>query len=344
MVGNLRKAAKLLEDIIKQTKEFERELTCKYCGSWDIVRYGQFRGVQRWWCNKCKRKFAENEAIPGMKTSAKQVASALSMYYGGMSLNGIRRHLQQQYGNRPSDSTVYDWITRFTKEAVDSAKAEKPNVGNVWIADETVLKIEGTNIWFWDVIDIKTRFLLASHMSLGRTTWDAQILVEKAAERAGKIPKTIITDKLQAYLDGIELAFGADTRHIPAKGITVQPNTNLVERFHGTLKDRTKVMRGLKKRETAKILMDGWLVHYNFFRPHESLVGMTPAEKAGIEFPFKDWSDVVRKGTALPGAVETRERIIWPTLLGQRTYKPRKKKHKQRGIPLPGLGGLKERS
>jgi hypothetical protein len=118
--------------------------------------------------------------------------------------------------------------------------------------------------------------------------------VEKASERAGKTPKVIITDQLSAYLDGIELAFGADTRHIPAKGFRVQPNTNLVERFHGTLKDRTKVMRGLKKKETARLLMNGWLVHYNFFRPHEALGDKTPAEKARIDFPYKNWLDVVK--------------------------------------------------
>ena len=56
-------------------------------------------------------------------------------------------------------------------------------------------------------------------------------------------------------------------------------------------------MRGLKKKETARLIMDGWLVHYNFFRPHESLNDITPAKKAGIKFPFRNWADVVKKGT-----------------------------------------------
>jgi len=43
--------------------------------------------------------------------------------------------------------------------------------------------------------------------------------------------------------------------------------------------------------------MNGWLVHYNFFRPHESLGDRTPAEKAGIKAPFKDWMDVVKEGS-----------------------------------------------
>ena len=36
----------------------------------------------------------------------------------------------------------------------------------------------------------------------------------------------------------------------------MQNNTNLIERFQGTIKDRTKVMRALKNRETLKRFMN----------------------------------------------------------------------------------------
>jgi hypothetical protein len=60
------------------------------------------------------------------------------------------------------------------------------------------------------------------------------------------------------------------------------------------LKARTKVMRGLKTRKSAKLITDGWLVHYNFFRPHEALGDKTPAEKAGIKFPVRNWLDIIK--------------------------------------------------
>jgi transposase-like protein len=198
------------------------------------------------------------------------------------------------YHNYPSDSSVYGWITKFSEVAIKETEKQKPEVGDVWVADETVLKIEGKNTWFWDIIDAKTRFLLASHISTTRTTRDARKLMVKAAERAGKAPKIVLTDKLRAYLDGVELAYGSETKHVQTKPFTVQDNTNLIERFHGTLKDRTKVMRGLKSRESAKLLTEGWLVHYNFFRPHETLKGKTPAEKAGLAFPYKNWLDITK--------------------------------------------------
>ena len=51
--------------------------------------------------------------------------------------------------------------------------------------------------------------------------------------------------------------YGADVCHIQSRGFTKSLNTNLIERFHGTLKARTKVMRGMGNRETAQLVMDG---------------------------------------------------------------------------------------
>lgn len=235
----------------------------------------------------------DTDSLPGMKTPADQVASALNMYYEGMSLNAIRRHLKQMYTNYPSDSTVYEWIDRFTKQAISKAKEFKPEVGDVWVADETVLKIGGKNIWFWDLIDVKTRYLLASHLSTSRTQYDARLLMAKAARKAGKPPKRIITDQLAAYIEGVGWNFGKEAVHTAAKKLTASPGTQLIERFHSTLKARTKVMRGLKSLESAKNILQGWLVHYNYLRPHEALDDKTPAQKAGIDYKFKNWKHIV---------------------------------------------------
>lgn len=279
----------------------ETMIKCKYCGSTDVVKFGTYHGSQRWWCKKCKRKFIEADTLYKMKTPIAQIGGALSMYYRGMSLDDIGEHLEQQYGNRLTDAGIYNWVVRFSKDAVAEAKKYQPDVGDVWVADETVLKIGGRNIWFWDLIDTKTRFLLASHISQRRTTKDAQILAEKASDMAGKAPRFIITDKLQAYLDGFELAWGANATHLQSRGLSAPHlNTNLIERFHETLKQRTKVIRGFKNTKTAKLILDGWLVHYNFFRPHESLNDRTPAEAAGIKFIYKDWQDVVRGEAKIP--------------------------------------------
>ena len=123
--------------------------------------------------------------------------------------------------------------------------------------------------------------------------------MELASERAGKVPKVVITDSLASYLDGIELAFGADTKHIQSHPFAKEDSTSLIERWHATLRERTKVMWGMKKPETARVILDGFLVFYNYFRPHESLNDKTPAEVAGIDYPYKNWLDVVKSQSPL---------------------------------------------
>lgn len=270
-------------------------ISCKYCQSDTVIKFGKYKSTQLYFCKDCQRKFTAIDTIPKMQYPKSQIADALNMYYEGMSLNEIRRNLIQQHDIYVSDVTILNWIKRFSKLAIEETGKHKPKVGDIWVADETVIDIDGKNVWFWDIIDTKTRFLIASHMSFGRTTKDAEKLMKQAYKNAGKAPRVIYTDKLAAYLDGIELTFGADTKHTHGNPFDIENNTNLIERFHSTIKSRTKVMRGLHTVDSAKLFMDGWLVHYNFFRPHMSLNDITPAEAAGINLPIRNWKDVTEQ-------------------------------------------------
>src|SRR4030043_1929337 len=278
----------------------ENNILCKYCGSPNVVKFGTFQGIQRYWCKDCKRKFVLG-TLPKMKTDVKIISAALSCYFGGMPLDAIQRHLHQQFGTYYSEMGIYNWVKRFSKEAVERIKDFHPIVGDTWIADETVLRVGGKKVWFFDVIDEKTRYLLASRLTESRATKEAALVMNEAKRRAGKSPKRILTDKMGAYIDGIELVFGADTKHIQSTPFTDVNSTNIVERFQGTLKDRTKVVRGFKNMDTARLLTEAWLIHYNFFKEHETLGNIPPAVRMGAT-PIKDWTEVISqtKVTTLP--------------------------------------------
>jgi len=239
---------------------------------------------------------AKPATIHKMKTPAKQIASAMGMYYGGMSLDAIQQQFRQDYDVDMSESNYWNWVKRFTKEAIRQSKGFKPVVGDVWVADETYMKLGKKTVYFWDIICPRTNYLLASHVSFSRGGREARVLMKLASQRAGKTPKIVITDKLRSYIVGVEDAFGADTKHIqggPFKTLSSGKSTAEIERFHKTLEQRTKVFEKFKDIASIKLLTGGWLINYNFFKQNEGCGNIPPAQVASNVVPFKDWNDVV---------------------------------------------------
>ncbi len=316
-------------------------IKCKYCGSPQVIKFGTRQDIQRYYCKDCERKFVL-DTLPKMKTPMTWIGSALDMYYRGMPLDSIQGHMKLVYGKYFSEAGIYKWIVRFTKEAIKKSKDFKPVVGGKWIGDETAINAGGKKVWFWDIIDAKTRFLLASHISNTRRTEDAQVLVEKAIQRASKVPDTIITDKLGVYIDGISVA-NDKIKHIRSKPFTEENHTNFIERFHGTMKERTNVIRNFNNLKTARLLTDGWIIQYNYFKEHESLGNVSPAKRMKIELPFKDWNDIVRTSGEDNYVVEAEHLpIAQPTTKRQKRSaylrkSVRKSVAKKRSLPRMGV-------
>lgn len=64
-------------------------------------------------------------------------------------------------------------------------------------------------------------------------------------------------------------------------------------------------MKGLKTIDSAIQFVAAFLVHYNYFRGNEALGGKTPAEAAGIKFPYKDWAEVIRQPVSKQAEIQT---------------------------------------
>jgi len=72
----------------------------------------------------------------------------------------------------------------------------------------------------------------------------------------------------------------------------------MVERLHGTIRQRNKVMRGLDDEATAQTMMDGMRIYYNFLRPHMTLNGQTPARQAKIDVDSsQNWLSLIKKAS-----------------------------------------------
>ena len=55
-------------------------------------------------------------------------------------------------------------------------------------------------------------------------------------------------------------------------------------------------MRGLKSYESTKSLLEGFTIHYNYVRPHQSLNGKTPAQVARTQAP-STWKGLIDEAT-----------------------------------------------
>ena len=90
--------------------EVTSAIICKYCGAGGVVKYGSYKGVQRYWCKVCQRKFKGDDTTFHMKVSPEFVSSALELYYTGSSIDDICQHFRNSKGYHPSKSVVFNWI------------------------------------------------------------------------------------------------------------------------------------------------------------------------------------------------------------------------------------------
>ena len=274
-------------------------VNCPDCNSNAVKKHGLQSGEQRYLCKTCKKAFRAGGKAEGRKMDADLMGSAIRDFYTGKSYKQIAEGLKEEYDlkTEPSKATIYEWVRDYTDKAKGQMKDHKAKTGGHWVADEMMVDVGGKKMWLWNVMDAKTRYILASHLTPRRDAQAARVVLRKAALAAHKPPKTITSDKLRSYIQPIKDVL-PEASHIQSEGIRASINNNLSERLQGTFRDRTKTLRGLDSRKTGQRYLDGWIITYNNFRGHESLGNKTPGHRAKVSPPFKEWADVVKAGAA----------------------------------------------
>jgi hypothetical protein len=153
------------------------------------------------------------------------------------------------------------------------------------------------------MMDDATRFMIAQQVADSKFTQDVRPLYRQAKEAMGKKPKTLISDGAfnfheawkKEYFTQKEQGIQQHIRHIHLDG---DHHNNKMERLNGEIRDREKVMRGLKNADTP--ILTGYQLYHNYFRTHEGLAGKTPAEVAGIRIEGKNkWMTVIQNASKL---------------------------------------------
>jgi transposase-like protein len=276
---------------------------CIYCGSKDIVKHGlrhnKHKDIQIWLCNVCHKHFTFNIGFEGMRASPQTIINAMQLYFSGESFRNIQKFLELQ-GIKVSAMSISRWLKKYTTLMTRYLEKIKPNVSDTWRADELYVKISGNMKYLFSMMDDETRFWIAQEVAESKDRHDARNLLHMSKELMGKKPLTFITDGLPAYHDAYKKEFRTlglpQTKHIQHITLKGDRNNNKMERMNGEVRDREKVMRGLKKDDTP--ILQGYQLYHNYIRPHEGLNGKTPAEACGIQIQGENkWKTLIQNAS-----------------------------------------------
>ncbi|MFW6102303.1 MAG: transposase [Chloroflexota bacterium] len=89
---------------------------CKYCGGNHVSRYGAVKGVRRYFCCDCKRKFTSKDNLFHMKVPRLFVEMAQSLRAENLLYREIAQYLEEHYGYSPSVSSIHRWVRRIQPE------------------------------------------------------------------------------------------------------------------------------------------------------------------------------------------------------------------------------------
>jgi putative transposase len=298
---------------IERTDVFELPKTvltfnhCRFCNSVDLLRWGYRKTAQGkkpvFKCRTCGRRSVVDEGFLKSRYDPKVVTLALDLYFKGASLRKVTQHLAQFYGIKVSQVAVLKWIRKFSQLIDDYSKTLKPQLSGVWNCDEMKTKmaheepINGERFyWLWNGLDNGTRFLLASHLTRGRGHKDAREFFKVAKKQAKRDPRVIFSDGLDSYRGEYKPTKEAPV-HIANVGIRSHMGNHRVERLHNSMREREKVMRHLKRANSAEKVFKGFRAYYNFVRPHMALNGRTPAQEAAVSIQLgtNRWLDLIRQ-------------------------------------------------
>jgi len=231
-----------------------------------------------------------------MKHDPQGITTAMQLYFSGESLRNTAESVRL-IGMDVSHQTVYSWIKKYVTLMARYLEQIKPNVSYAWHADELYLKVRGNPKYLYALMDDQTRFWIAQQVADTKYTSDVRPLLQRGKELTNKRPNTFITDGAPNFHDAFTKEFftinNPRTRHISHIRLQGDHNNNKMERMNGEVRDREKVMRGLKK--TGTPIVTGYQIYHNYFRPHEALKGKTPAEKCGIVIEGENkWKTVIQ--------------------------------------------------
>ena len=161
--------------------------------------------------------------------------------------------------------------------------------------------------WFVESIDTKTRYITYSKYLQERNTNELIKFYKQVKVKSRGQTKVICTDGLVSYPRVLRKTWNLN-KHATRNPkiihkVTIGSSGSFnykIERFHNTLRERTKVMRGFHGCvNSAQTLLKGFEIYYNYIREHQGLNGKSPCEIALPNLKFSNenrWIEIIERG------------------------------------------------
>lgn len=256
-------------------------INCIYCSSSNFILNGYSeKGVQRYKCNDCKRRFCEKGIFARMRFPKEVITNALFLRSYPLSTRNVKRVLNKLNEIKVSHVSVYNWVIKFAPHLCKFANIFPLKFTNIWHVDEKFIKVKRINkkrkkefAYLWVVSD-NANNIIATHVSFSRDIFNAKIVLQKAKQRAGFTPEILISDGLQSYKEAVKKVLNC--RHV----IAHFKSRNIIhnKKWHKLSNNRAESInrfyalwlhacKGFKRIDNANLWIEFFTINYNYLMP-----------------------------------------------------------------------------
>lgn len=202
----------------------------------------------------------------------------------GLSLRQTARALYEIHGIKISHQQVANYLKTAAvcvKPFVDNYDYQ---VGSVFTADETYIKIRGIKGYIWFIMDAAKRSIIGYQISDNRAVGPCIMSMRMAFKHLKELPKNFkfIADGYSAYPLAAQQFFIQSKGKVnfditQVIGLTnddavskkFRPYKQMIERLNRTYKQSYRPTNGFDNINGANYDLALWVAYYNFLRPHE---------------------------------------------------------------------------
>jgi len=250
---------------IKENEKKYKKLLCPNCNSENIIKRGfrktENRGkIQRYSCKDCSHRFVLDDGFFRMRNHPKKITCAIDLFFRGVSTRKVQEHFQAFYPDNSSHKSIYKWIVKYSNIISKFTDSLKLNVGREIQIDEMEYSRRKYHNrkgidknWFIDIVDCKTRFMVASAYVKAREQKELKNVLKKAKDKTDMQVKVVTSDGLLAYPKAIHKTFTLKNKSNTKKFGVEHNQVNasqgegfniMIERLHNNIRQRTKTFRG----------------------------------------------------------------------------------------------------